>query len=46
MNDEKLIELVRNHTVLYDLSHKKYMDSNYKNIIWSDISKEIKLDGK
>lgn len=27
MGDEKLIELVREHLVLYDLLNKKYMDT-------------------
>ncbi|KAF0750463.1 transcription factor Adf-1-like [Aphis craccivora] len=41
MNDEKLIELVRKYPVLYDLSHAKYMDTDYKNTIWSKIAEEI-----
>jgi len=36
MNDELLIELVRNHPVLYDLSQPKYMDSSLKQRIWSE----------
>ncbi|KAL4131440.1 hypothetical protein QTP88_008753 [Uroleucon formosanum] len=34
--DEKLIEMVRSHVELYDLSHAKYMDSGYKDIILID----------
>ena len=36
MNDELLIELVRNHhLVLYDLSQNKYMDNSYKQDVWN-----------
>ncbi|KAK5641195.1 hypothetical protein RI129_009742 [Pyrocoelia pectoralis] len=44
MNDEKLIELVREYHVLYDLSHCKYMDTGFKNNIWARIAKEMKQD--
>lgn len=46
MGDELLIELVRNHPVLYDLSQLKYMDCNFKQDVWNKIGEEIKLDGK
>lgn len=46
MNDEQLIELVRNHTVLYDVSHQKYMDNSIKLNIWNKIGKEMNADGK
>ena len=45
MNDG-LIELARNHPVLYDLSQPEYMDSSLKQHIWNDIGQEIKVDGK
>jgi len=35
--DEKIIELVRSHIELYDLSHPKYMGSAHKDNIWSSI---------
>jgi len=44
MNDEKLIELVRKYSVLYDLSHPKYM--YFKNIIWAKIAEEMETTGK
>ena len=44
MDDELLIELVRNHPVLYDLSQPKYMDSNFKQDIWNKIGEEMKVD--
>ena len=45
MDDEKLIEFVRKHNVLYDLSHAKYMDINFKNNIWKEIGEEMKIKG-
>ncbi|XP_071653243.1 uncharacterized protein [Temnothorax longispinosus] len=39
MDDEKLIEYVRQHVELYDLSHFKYMDGNHKEKIWTLIGK-------
>ncbi|XP_076682084.1 uncharacterized protein LOC143376098 isoform X2 [Andrena cerasifolii] len=45
MDTEKLIELVRQHPVLYDLSHMQYMDSNYKFRIWADIGNKLREDG-
>jgi hypothetical protein len=44
--DEKIIEMVRSHIELYDLSHPKYMDSAHKDEIWSSIGNEINLTGK
>lgn len=44
--DEKIIEMVRSHIELYDLSHSKYMDSAHKDNIWSSIGNEINLTGK
>ena len=46
MEDEQLIELVRGHTILYDLSNAKYMDTNFKQAIWKKIGKEMKADGR
>jgi len=46
MNDEKLIELVRKYSVLYDLSHPKYMNTDFKNIIWTKIAEEMETTGK
>lgn len=44
MNDEKLIEFVRNYRVLYDQSNAKYMDSDFKNTIWRKIGAEMNTD--
>lgn len=46
MNDEQLIECVRQYPILYDLSNPKYMDIAFKNEIWSKIGEEMKKDGK
>lgn len=46
MDDEKLIELVRDKTVLYDLSHPKYMDPKFKMSIWQSIGAEMNITGK
>lgn len=46
MEDEVLIELVRENTVLYDLSHAKYMDTKYKNNLWNKIGTQMNVEGK
>ena len=42
MDTEKLIELVRKHSELYDLSNSKYSDNLHKERIWEEIVEEIK----
>lgn len=44
--DEKIIEMVRSHIELYDLSHPKYMDTAHKDNIWNSIGNEVNLTGK
>ena len=44
--DEKLIELVRKCDELYDISHKKYSDSVWKEKLWGQIGEELKKSGK
>lgn len=46
MDDEKLIELVRVNPAIYDLSHRKYMDNNFKTTIWNNIGLELGVSGK
>ena len=41
MNDEKLIELVRQYSVLYNLADPKYMDPKYKMTVWDEIGKHL-----
>ncbi|XP_072399867.1 uncharacterized protein [Diabrotica undecimpunctata] len=45
MNDEKLIELVRQNNALYDFENKKYSDNSFKDNIWSAIAKELDATG-
>ena len=47
MEDEQLIELVRSHTVLYDLSSAKYIDTNFKQAIWKKkLARKMKAEGR
>ena len=45
MDDEKLIECVRKYPAIYDMSHPKYLDNNYKSSLWKKISEEMKEEG-
>jgi hypothetical protein len=44
--DEKLTGVVRKCEELYDISNKKYSDSVWKEILWEQISEELKKLGK
>ncbi|CAG4990218.1 unnamed protein product [Colias eurytheme] len=44
MNAERLIELVRQNALLYDLRNPYYLNSKKKNIIWDNIGKELKCE--
>ncbi|XP_055532642.1 homeotic protein spalt-major-like isoform X2 [Wyeomyia smithii] len=39
--DEKLIELVRGHPVLFDLGDARFLDSRHKTKIWNKIAEEL-----
>jgi len=43
MDDEKLIECVRQYPAIYDTSHPK--DNNYKSSLWKKISEAMKDEG-
>jgi len=45
MDDEKLIECVRQYPAIYDMSHPKYLDNNYKSSLWDKISEAMKEEG-
>ncbi|XP_014260382.1 uncharacterized protein LOC106673010 isoform X1 [Cimex lectularius] len=45
MNDELLIELVRERPVLYDLKDPKYLNADWKGRIWQEIGLKINVDG-
>ncbi|XP_075734492.1 transcription factor Adf-1-like [Rhipicephalus microplus] len=40
-----LIELVRNHPVLYDKRHPKHKDSLLKDDLWGEIGSELGMNG-
>jgi hypothetical protein len=42
---EKLIELVKIHPSLYDLSHKDYKNMRKKDKVWEQIGVEAKENG-
>ncbi|KAF5294858.1 hypothetical protein FQA39_LY00342 [Lamprigera yunnana] len=44
--DEKLIEYVRKNDALYDLSHRRYSDNQYKTNVWVSIGEKLQLDGQ
>jgi len=46
VNDEKLIEMVRDYPVLYKSSDKNYKDNNIKGNVWREISIVIGNSGK
>lgn len=46
MNNEKLIEFVREYPELYDMSHNKYSDNNRKEVIWAKIGEKLEQTGK
>jgi len=41
--EEKLIEAVRSHKILYDTSHSDYMKTKLKNDLWDKIADELEL---
>lgn len=45
MDDEVLIEEVRQFDELYDMSHKKYSDNQHKDLIWAKIGQKLNLTG-
>lgn len=45
MDDEMLIEEVRQYEELYDIMHKKYSDNIHKDKIWKKIGSELKSTG-
>lgn len=46
VDDERLIEIVRENPLLYDLSHPEYMRTKLKDQIWEKIGAEFKSNGK
>lgn len=46
MDNEKLIEFVREYKYLYDLSDKRYSDNQKKDQAWNEIGIKLQRDGK
>ncbi|KAK6639685.1 hypothetical protein RUM43_007958 [Polyplax serrata] len=44
MDDDLLIECVRQYEVLFDPSHPKYMDFSYKNDVWNEIGDQLQVN--
>lgn len=44
--DYKMIEMIENNPVLYDLSHDLAKDTVYRNKIWEEIAKEMRKPGE
>lgn len=45
MDSGKLIEIVRSHSSLYDLSDPKYSDVTHKEKLWKVIDEELNQPG-
>ncbi|XP_029662784.1 bromodomain-containing protein DDB_G0270170-like [Formica exsecta] len=41
MDDEKLIEYVRDYEKFYNLAHSQYLNGNYKDKKWAEIAKKL-----
>jgi hypothetical protein len=46
MENEKLIELVREFTFLYNLNDKRYSDNQKKDAAWKVIGEKLNISGK
>lgn len=46
MDEEKLIDLVRQHDLLYDPDNRDYTNKRRKEQVWDDIGKQLKRSGK
>ena len=42
----QLIDLVREHPVLYDIAHPDHLNSSIKDVIWEEIADNLGVDGK
>ncbi|TWW63670.1 hypothetical protein D4764_03G0006780 [Takifugu flavidus] len=45
MDEEKLITEVKNHSMIYDNSHRFYKDNYKKEKAWKDIAEAMGVDG-
>ena len=46
IDEERLIEMVHDHHILYDITHPKYKDANVKDLAWKSIANHIGKSGK
>lgn len=46
MNQEKLIEHVKQYRSIYDLDDKYYADNDKKRQVWREIGKKLNIPGK
>ena len=44
-DEEKIINFVRSHEILYNVKNKKFRDSEAKNHLWLRLAKDLKCDG-
>lgn len=44
-DEEKIIDFVKSHEVLYQVKHPKFRDSEAKNRLWLSLAKELNKDG-
>ena len=42
----QLIELVREHPVLYDTAHPDHLNSSITDVLWEEIADNLEVDGK
>ena len=42
----QLIELVREHPVLYDTAHPDHLNSSITDVLWEEIADNLGVDGK
>ena len=42
----QLIELVREHPVLYDTAHPDHLNSSITDVLWEEIAENLGVDGK
>lgn len=46
MDEEKLIDLVRQHDLLYDPDNRDYTNKRKKEQVWDDIGRQLKRSGE
>ncbi|XP_050516449.1 uncharacterized protein LOC126891315 [Diabrotica virgifera virgifera] len=44
--EEMLIDCVQELEALYDFSHKRYSDNQYKNLMWKEIGEKLQQDAE